>query len=179
MGRTASGVRGIRLGDDNHVVGVVVLDSENSILTVTENGYGKRSAVEEYPVRKRGGKGVFAIKASERNGKIIGAMQVKDEDEIMMITNGGKIIRITMEHMRVIGRNTQGVGMFNLGKGEKVVAMDLVAESFGDDEEGGENGENGENGGNSETDQNEVGKQPEPPTEPPTESTPPSEETEE
>lgn len=129
MGRTASGVRGINLDDGNIVVGVVVITSDSSILTVTENGYGKRSSVEEYPSRRRGSKGVFAIKTSERNGNVIGAMQVSDKDEIMMITNGGKIIRITMEQMRVIGRNTQGVRMFNLSVGEKVVAMDMLAET--------------------------------------------------
>ena len=129
MGRTASGVRGINLEEGNIVVGVVVIASESSILTVTENGYGKRSLADEYPTRRRGSKGVFAIKTSERNGLVVGAMQVSDTDEIMMITNGGKIIRITMEQMRVIGRNTQGVRMINLAPGEKVVAMDLVAES--------------------------------------------------
>ena len=132
MGRTASGVRGINLEEGNAVVGVVVITTDSSILTVTENGYGKRSSADEYPTRRRGSKGVFAIKTSERNGSVIGAMQVKDSDEIMMITDGGKIIRITMEQMRVIGRNTQGVRMFNLGTGEKVVAMDMVAESDGD-----------------------------------------------
>ena len=129
MGRTASGVRGINLEEENIVVGVVVISSDSSILTVTENGYGKRSSADEYPTRRRGSKGVFAIKTSERNGNAIGAMQVRDNDEIMMITNGGKIIRITMEQMRVIGRNTQGVRMINLAPGEKVVAMDMVAES--------------------------------------------------
>ncbi|MDD5757469.1 MAG: DNA gyrase subunit A [Desulfobulbaceae bacterium] len=128
MGRTASGVRGINLEEGNIVVGVVVIASDSSILTVTENGYGKRSSAEEYPARRRGSKGVFAIKTSERNGSVIGAMQVSDSDEIMMITNAGKIIRITMEQMRVIGRNTQGVRMFNLAAEEKVVAMDIVAE---------------------------------------------------
>jgi DNA gyrase subunit A len=128
MGRTASGVRGINLEEGNIVVGVVVLDSDSSVLTVTENGYGKRSSADEYPTRRRGSKGVFAIKTSDRNGSVVGAMQVSDSDEIMMITNGGKIIRITMEQMRVIGRNTQGVRMINLAPGEKVVAMDLVAE---------------------------------------------------
>ncbi len=134
MGRTASGVRGINLEEGNIVVGVVVIASDSSILTVTENGYGKRSSADEYPARHRGSKGVFAIKTSERNGLVVGAMQVSDSDEIMMITNGGKIIRITMEQMRVIGRNTQGVRMINLAPGEKVVAMDLVAESDGDGE---------------------------------------------
>ena len=135
MGRTASGVRGINLEEGNIVVGVVVISSDSSILTVTENGYGKRSSADEYPARRRGSKGVFAIKTSERNGSVIGAMQVSDSDEIMMITNGGKIIRITMEQMRVIGRNTQGVRMFNLAADEKVVAMDIVAESDASEEE--------------------------------------------
>ncbi len=138
MGRTASGVKGINLEDDNIVVGVVVINSDSSILTVTENGYGKRSLADDYPSRRRGSKGVFAIKTSERNGNVVGAMQVSDNDEIMMITNGGKIIRITMEQMRVIGRNTQGVRMINLAPGEKVVAMDLVAERDNVSEDEGE-----------------------------------------
>jgi len=141
MGRTASGVRGIKLEKDNAVVGVVVLDSDASILTVTENGYGKRTSVDEYPSRRRGGKGVFAIKASARNGKIVGAMQVNDDDEIMMITDGGKIIRISMDNMRVIGRNTQGVRMFRLAEGEKVVAMDMVADTMDGANEAEEAGE--------------------------------------
>ncbi len=141
MGRTAAGVRGMKLNPGDTVVGVVVVDeTTESILSVTENGFGKRTAVEDYPVRNRGGKGVFTIKTSERNGKAIGAMQVVDEDEIMMITNGGKIIRTNMQTVRVIGRNTQGVNLFRLGKNEKVVAMDRVAEPSGpeEDEEGEE-----------------------------------------
>jgi DNA gyrase subunit A len=146
MGRTAAGVRGMKLNPGDTVVGVVVVDeSTESILSVTENGFGKRTAVEDYPVRNRGGKGVFTIKTSERNGKAIGALQVVDEDEIMMITDGGKIIRTNMKNVRVIGRNTQGVNLFRLGKGEKVVAMDGVAEpSTGDDEEGEETTEGAE-----------------------------------
>ncbi len=140
MGRTASGVKGMTLNPGDTVVGVVVVDeTTESILSVTENGFGKRTSVEDYPVRNRGGKGVFTIKTSERNGKAIGALQVVDEDEIMMITNGGKIIRTNMQNVRVIGRNTQGVNLFKLGEGENVVAMDRVAEpSNGDDEEGDE-----------------------------------------
>jgi DNA gyrase subunit A len=99
--------------------------------------------VEEYRLIKRGGKGVFAIKASERNGLVVGAMQVTDEDELMMITNGGKIIRISMRDLRVIGRNTQGVRLFKLDEGEKVMAVDRMAEIISEDEEG-EEGENGE-----------------------------------
>ena len=132
MGRSASGVKGMTLNPGDTVVGVVVVDeTTESILSVTENGFGKRTAVSDYPVRNRGGKGVFTIKTSERNGKAIGALQVVDDDEIMMITNGGKIIRTYMKNVRVIGRNTLGVNLFNLPESEKVVAMDRVAETSG------------------------------------------------
>jgi DNA gyrase subunit A len=136
MGRTASGVKGMTLNPGDTVVGVVVVDeTTESILSITENGFGKRTSVEDYPVRNRGGKGVFTIKTSERNGKAIGALQVVDDDEIMMITNGGKIIRTNMQNVRVIGRNTQGVNLFRLAEGEKVVGMDRVAEPSGDEDE--------------------------------------------
>ncbi|MBU0729861.1 MAG: DNA gyrase subunit A [Proteobacteria bacterium] len=144
MGRTAAGVRGIRLGKDDRVVSVVVLDSDSSVLVVTENGYGKRTSVEEYRLQRRGGRGVIAIKASERNGKVIGALQVVDEDEIMLITDGGKIIRIDLQSVRVIGRNTQGVRLFNLGEGEKVVGLDRVAEAETHEEADGIEEENEE-----------------------------------
>ena len=114
---------------------VVVDETTESILSVTENGFGKRTSVSDYPVRNRGGKGVFTIKTSTRNGKAIGALQVVDDDEIMMITNGGKIIRTNMQNVRVIGRNTQGVNLFRLAKDEKVVGMDRLAEPAGDEDE--------------------------------------------
>ncbi len=143
MGRTASGVKGMTLNPGDTVVGVVVVDDyTESILSVTENGFGKRTSVEDYPVRNRGGKGVFTIKTSTRNGKAIGALQVVDDDEIMMITNGGKIIRTNMQNVRVIGRNTQGVNLFKLASGEKVVGMDRMAEPA--DDEGGEDEESNE-----------------------------------
>jgi DNA gyrase subunit A len=127
MGRMAAGVRGIRLTAADRVVGVVVLATDSSILTVTENGYGKRSPESEYRVQRRGGKGVIGIKASKRNGQIIGAMQVVDEDDVMLIANSGKIIRMSMQHVRVIGRNTQGVRLINMLPEEKVVGMDQTA----------------------------------------------------
>ena len=127
MGRMASGVRGIRLGDKDKVVGAIVLSEESSIITVTENGFGKRSSIDEYKVQRRGGKGIIAIKQSERNGKVIGAMQVSDNDEVILIADSGKIIRMALEKMRVIGRTTQGVKLINLEKDEKVVAMDSLA----------------------------------------------------
>ncbi|MDR9501943.1 MAG: DNA gyrase subunit A [Desulfurivibrionaceae bacterium] len=142
MGRTASGVRGIRLAEEDEVVAAEVLNREASILVVTEKGYGKRSPVDEYRITKRGGKGVRAIKPSVRNGRVVNACQITDEEEIMLITNGGKIIRMSMDNMRVIGRNTKGVRMIKLGDQEKVVAMDKVppetASEEDEMEEGGE-----------------------------------------
>jgi DNA gyrase subunit A len=135
MGRVAAGVKGITLKRGDSVVGVEVLATNYSILAVTENGYGKRSSVDEYRLQRRGGKGIIAIKASDRNGKIIGAMQVVEDDEVMLIASSGKIIRINMQNVRVIGRNTQGVRLINLEPGEKVVAMDMLAT---DEEENGD-----------------------------------------
>jgi DNA gyrase subunit A len=142
MGRSASGVKGMTLNPGDTVVGVVVVDEiTESILSVTENGFGKRTSVKDYPVRNRGGKGVFTIKTSERNGKAIGALHVVDDDEIMMITNGGKIIRTNMQNVRVIGRNTQGVNLFRLAEGEKVVGMDRMAEPSSDEDADGNEAE--------------------------------------
>jgi len=127
MGRLASGVKGISLADDDEVVGVVVLQNDDSILTVTENGYGKRTAVSEYRLQKRGGVGIFAISASKRNGKVVGAVQVVDDDQVMLIANSGKVIRMPMNTVRIIGRNTQGVRLINLDEGEKVVGLSTLA----------------------------------------------------
>jgi DNA gyrase subunit A len=136
MGRTAAGVRGIRLKENDYVVGSIVIDSDSSILTVTENGYGKRSPVGDYRIQRRGGLGIMAIKASERNGSVVGAMQVDDDSEVMLIADSGKMIRMPMGNVRVIGRTTQGVGLINLANKEKVVAMDLVApEDDSDDDD--------------------------------------------
>ncbi len=117
------------------MVGAVVLKNDDSILTVTENGYGKRTAVADYRLQKRGGKGIFAIKASERNGLVVGALQVIDEDQVMLIANSAKVIRMPMDTMRVIGRNTQGVRMINMGDDEIVVAMSMLARGADVDEE--------------------------------------------
>lgn len=127
MGRLAAGVKGISLSEGDEVVGVAVLQSDDSILTVTENGYGKRTAVAEYRLQSRGGKGVFTIKTSERNGNVVGVMPVVDEDQVMLIANSGKIIRMPMDTVRIIGRNTQGVRLINLEEGEFVVDMCMLA----------------------------------------------------
>ncbi|MCF6289489.1 MAG: DNA gyrase subunit A [Desulfobacterales bacterium] len=142
MGRVAAGVRGITLRPGDKVVGMVVLEDDKSILAVTENGYGKRSPVEDYRLQRRGGRGVIAIKASERNGKTIGVLMVTDEDEVMMIASSGKIIRMNMGAVRVIGRNTQGVRLINLAEGEKVVSMDRVAPGTDDDDDDSEENSN-------------------------------------
>jgi len=127
MGRGAAGVRGIRLAEDDLVVSAIVISSNDSVLTVTENGYGKRSPIEEYRIQKRGGKGVIGIKKSERNGNVIDAKQVDAEEEIILISDLGKMIRMDLDNVRIIGRSTQGVRLINLANGEKVVGMDSVA----------------------------------------------------
>jgi DNA gyrase subunit A len=133
MGRLAAGVKGITLGDGDEVVGVAALQNDASILTVTENGYGKRTAVAEYPLQSRGGKGVFTIKTSERNGMVVGVLPVDDEDQVMLIANSGKIIRMPMNTVRIIGRNTQGVRLINLEENEVVVDMSMLAREEGVD----------------------------------------------
>ncbi len=135
MGRSAAGVRGIRLKDDDLVVSAIVISSNDSVLTVTENGYGKRSPIEEYRIQRRGGKGVIGIKKSERNGNVIDAKQVDPEEEIILISDLGKMIRMDLSNVRIIGRSTQGVCLINLLEGEKVVAMDSVAKEKESEEE--------------------------------------------
>ncbi len=135
MGRTAAGVRGISLGEDDLVVSAIVADSDNSILIATENGFGKRSPIEEYRLQKRGGKGVRGIKQSERNGAIIAAKQVDDDEEVILIADSGKMIRMDLSAVRVIGRSTQGVRLINLDDTERVVSLDSVAKDNRDEEE--------------------------------------------
>ena len=134
MGRMAAGVMGVRLTAGDEIVGAIVISDDSSILIVTENGYGKRSPVSEYRIQKRGGKGIFAIKQSERNGNVVGAMQVTDNDEVILIANSGKMIRMPLKNVRTIGRTTQGVRLINLQDEEKVVGMDSVAFEESDDE---------------------------------------------
>ena len=135
MGRLAAGVKGITLAEEDEVVGAAILKNDDSILTVTENGYGKRTAVEEYRIQTRGGKGVLTIKTSDRNGNVVGVLPVHDDDQVMLIANSGKIIRMPMDTLRIIGRNTQGVRLINLNDHESVVGLSmLVREEFVDDE---------------------------------------------
>ena len=131
MGRTARGVRGIRLRDaDDQVVGMAVLPREEpaTLLTVCERGYGKRTPTSDYPTKNRGGKGVITIKTTERNGKVVNLRLVTDDDDLMLITDGGKLIRMPVDGIPTIGRNTQGVRLIRLEENEKVVAMERLAE---------------------------------------------------
>jgi DNA gyrase subunit A len=139
MGRTAYGVRGIALDTGDAVVAADVLEQATSVLTVTENGYGKRTEEAEYRVQGRGGKGIITMKTTDRNGLVVGALQVRDADEIMVITNHGMLIRMQTKGISVIGRNTQGVRLISLESAEeKVVGIARVA---AEEEEEGGNGE--------------------------------------
>ena len=128
MGRVATGNIGIRMAPGNAVVGMETIGEGATILTVTENGYGKRTRTDEYPRQSRGGKGVLTIKTSERNGPVVYSYQVNDQDQLMIITGHGKIIRLRVADISVIGRNTQGVKLIDLGEGEKVVGVAKLME---------------------------------------------------
>jgi len=122
MGRGAAGVRGIRLGEDDEVIGLSIA-ADGYILTATENGYGKRTAVSEFPTQGRGGQGVIAIQTTERNGRTVGALQVGDEDEIMLISSSGTLVRTPVSDISIIGRNTQGVRLIRLESGQRLVGL--------------------------------------------------------
>lgn len=129
MGRSAAGVKGISLSSGDYVVSAIVINSQKSILIVTEKGFGKRTPVSEYRLQKRGGKGVIGIKKSSRNGDVIAAKQVDDDDQVIIIADSGKMIRIDLESVRVIGRTTMGVTLINLEEDEKVVDIDTIAKN--------------------------------------------------
>ena len=129
MGRVAAGNTGIRLGREDQVVSIEILNEGATILTITENGYGKRTETKEYRVQNRGGKGVFSIKTSERNGPVVSANQITKHDELMILSGEGKIIRIRSADISVIGRHTQGVKLINLDTPEKVVAVARLMEA--------------------------------------------------
>jgi len=142
LGRTARGVRGITLEEGDGLVAMDIVSPQNqeaSILSVTENGYGKKTAIDEYPLQGRGGKGVITIKTSARNGKMLGVQQITEQDDVMLITDKGKIIRLRGSEISVIGRNTQGVKLIGLEPGEKVMALARLAEK--DEELNGQSGE--------------------------------------
>jgi len=121
MGRTAAGVIGTRLEGDDYVVGMVIVEKDATLLTVTENGYGKRSPLEDYAVKHRGGKGIINVKTTARNGKVVAIKEVRDSDQMMLITKNGIVIRCPIAQVSVIGRNTQGVRLINLEENDRVV----------------------------------------------------------
>jgi DNA gyrase subunit A len=134
MGRVARGVRGIRLGTDDEVVSMDILDPEKDVLTVTLNGFGKRSATDRYRTTRRGGKGIMTILTTERNGLVVGSIQVGDDDQVLLVTDGATMIRFKASEMRTLGRYTQGVRLVRLKKGELVVAIERLMDV--DDDEG-------------------------------------------
>jgi DNA gyrase subunit A len=137
MGRAARGVRGITLADDQSIVSLIIAgsaDETTAVLTATVNGYGKRTPLTDYPKHHRGGQGVISIQVNERNGAVVGAVLVKDEDETMLITDAGVLIRSRVKEISVVGRNTQGVTLIDLGEGEKLAGVEKVAEAAEADE---------------------------------------------
>jgi DNA gyrase subunit A len=128
MGRTARGIRGIKLSKDDEVVGMEVVAPHTQILTVTANGYGKRTQASEYRIQNRGGTGIFTVKRTKKTGDVLGIKTVLDDDDLMVISTKGKIIRLKTQDIRVQGRNTQGVRLISLEEGERVVAIEKLAE---------------------------------------------------
>ncbi|RJE77209.1 DNA gyrase subunit A [Pseudoalteromonas sp. MSK9-3] len=140
MGRTATGVRGIKMPDDVKVVSLIVPKNDGAILTVTENGYGKRTPLEEYPAKSRATQGVVSIKVSDRNGSVVGAVQVEDNNEIMLISNRGTLVRTRVSEVSTVGRNTQGVILIRTIEDEQVVGLQRIEEIEVDDLPEGEDG---------------------------------------
>ena len=134
-GRTTRGVRGIRLIKDDILVGMEVLSHGQTLFTATEHGYGKRTSIDEYPVQKRGGKGVITIKTSKRNGFVVAILLVEDEDSLMLVADTGKLIRISAGGISVISRNTQGIKLINLTSDDKLIGAVRVVDSEEHDEE--------------------------------------------
>ncbi|QOJ31481.1 MAG: DNA gyrase subunit A [Gammaproteobacteria bacterium] len=134
MGRTAAGVRGIRLGDGHEVIALMIV-ADGTILTATENGFGKRTRVDEFPLQGRGGQGVIGIQTSERNGRMVGAIQVEPGDDVVLISSVGTLVRTPVDEISEQGRNTQGVRLIRLDEGERLVGLDRIIALSGDDDQ--------------------------------------------
>jgi len=134
MGRGAAGVRGIKLAGEHSVIALIIV-GDGDILTATENGYGKRTEVDEFSTQGRGGQGVIAIQASKRNGAMVGAIQVTDEDEIMLISSSGTLVRTGVDDISTQGRNTQGVRLIRVAEGERLVGLDRIEQIQVENEE--------------------------------------------
>ena len=134
MGRNAQGVRGIKLDKSHQVISLIIPEEDATILTVSENGYGKRSVSSDFRKTRRGAKGVIAMQTSDRNGQLIGAAQVSNEDQVMLITNKGMLVRTKVSEINVIGRNTQGVTVIKLKDNENLISLARISEEFIDQE---------------------------------------------
>lgn len=137
MGRTATGVRGMKLAEGEEVVSLVVVEGDGDILTASEHGYGKRTPVEDYPKKGRGTQGVIALQTTERNGRLVGAIQLSDHHEVLLISDGGTLVRTRAAEISQVGRNTQGVTLIRLGEGEVLQALERLDASLDDEEEAG------------------------------------------
>ncbi|MEP5567456.1 MAG: DNA gyrase subunit A [Halioglobus sp.] len=134
MGRTARGVRGIKLGEGHEMISLIIPREGGRVLTVSENGYGKRTEMADFPTKGRGTKGVIAMQTSERNGKLVGAVQVFDGDQLMLISNQGTLVRTRADEISVLGRNTQGVRVIRTKSDESLVSVERIEEPEDDDE---------------------------------------------
>jgi DNA gyrase subunit A len=134
MGRTACGVRGVRLNEGQKVISLIIAEQGRAVLNVTENGFGKRTELDQFPTKGRGGMGVIAIKTSERNGDQVGAVLVEESDEIMLITDSGTLVRTPVADVSVMGRDTQGVRMIRVGEDERLVGIERI-ESLNEEED--------------------------------------------
>jgi DNA gyrase subunit A len=142
MGRGAGGVRGITLEEGDRVVGMTAVSPGATLLAVAENGYGKRTQMDEYRRQSRGGKGIITMKTTEKTGAVVGVRMVSDDEDIMLVTDGGKVIRTPVKGISIIGRNTQGVRLIDLAEGEKVVGVARLAEKEEEDD-GNKEGDEG------------------------------------
>ncbi|HEX2494918.1 MAG TPA: DNA gyrase subunit A [Steroidobacter sp.] len=138
MGRTAAGVRGIRLPPEEEVISLIIVDEQGMVLTASENGYGKRTPIQDFPIHGRGGQGVIALQITERNGRMVGALLTKPDDEIMLISSSGTLVRTPVSDISEQGRNTQGVRLIRLDEGDRLVGLERIIAEGADAEEGGE-----------------------------------------
>ncbi|MCP4023469.1 MAG: DNA gyrase subunit A [Desulfobacteraceae bacterium] len=155
--RGSMGVRGMRIDKDSVMVGMEVLNQEATLMTVTENGFGKRSSIEDYRTQTRGGKGVFSIKTSKRNGKMVSLLLVDANDEVMMVTDKGKLIRTSIQGVNVISRNTQGVKLINLSKKEQLIGIARLPEVEDQDDDQDQDGDSDGDGDGDETQEEKDG----------------------
>ena len=142
MGRNSTGVIGIKLDEDDEVISMVPYFENTTLLVVTENGFGKRTDLEEYKVQARAGKGILTYRVTEKTGSLVGALSVCDDDDVLLISNDGTIIRMNVEEISVLSRVTQGVTLMRTSEDNKVVALARIAADDKEDEEDSESDEN-------------------------------------